>query len=68
MMSHKKLESYKKNLTTQEVHSHCIDSHKDAFLGLSWYNKLGGTVYIFHSHYGSTDMIMDPIPVFLKNL
>lgn len=67
MTSNKKLESYKMNLTTPEVHSHCVDSHKDAFLGLSCYNKLGG-VYIFHSHCGLTDMIMDPIPVFLKNL
>lgn len=62
------VESYKKNLSTPETYSHCIDSHKDAFLGLSRYSKFGGTAYIFHSHYGLTDMIMDPIPVFMKNL
>lgn len=67
-MSHKMREIYKKNLTTPEIYSRCIDSHKDAFWGLSCCNKLGGTAYIFHARYGSTDMIMDPILVFMKNL
>lgn len=34
----------------------------------SCYSKLGGRAHIFHLHYGLTDMIMDPIPVFMKNL
>lgn len=48
------------------MHSGCVDSHKD-FPGLCGYSKLGGRAYIFHLHYGLTDMIMDPIPVFMKN-
>lgn len=34
----------------------------------SCYSKLGGRAYIFRLHYGLTDTIIDPIPVFVKNL
>lgn len=59
----KMLECYENNLN----YSHCFDSCKDAFLGFCYY-KLEGTAYTFHSHYDSKDMIIDPFPVFMKNL